>query len=99
MTKKIGCRKSEEDLEAETTAELAKKAKSLIRTDWGGKNPDDVIRRQMADLGVDAGPKSVAAIRVVAERQVEGCRKRTERRLDKIIGRSEADASGREKMP
>lgn len=88
------------DLSDESTAEVLKKAKSLIRTDWGGQDSDDVIRQRMAEAGVMAGPKSVKAIRDIAEKQVEGCRKRLERRLDEAIRRCEASADGSvEKLP
>jgi hypothetical protein len=98
VDKKIG--QAKPDLNGESTAEVAAKAKSLIRTDWGGKDPDEVIRKKMLARGIDAGPQSVQAIREIAEEQVEGCRRRTARRLDEIVKRSKAEAvGGSEKMP
>jgi hypothetical protein len=82
------------DLSDESTAEVLKKAKSLIRTDWGGQDSHDVISQRMAEAGVMTGPKSVKAIRDIVEKQVEGCRKRVERRLNEAIRRCEASQDG-----
>lgn len=91
MSRKIGQRK--QDLSGESTAEVLKKAKALIRTDWGGKDPDEVIRKKLEAAGVQAGPKSLAAIRQIAEEQVEGCRRRTSARMDEAIRRAEAESA------
>ena len=61
--RKVGERKT--DLSSESDSEVLKKAKSLIRTDFGGSSdPCEVIRKKMKEeYGVDAGPKSCAAIK------------------------------------
>ena len=43
----------------------------------------------MKEHGVDAGPKSLAAIKELIEDQVESCRKRIFPRIDEIIQRLE----------
>jgi hypothetical protein len=83
--RKVG--RPKEDLSSESGEELIKKTKSLIRTDWGGKDPLTIIKQQMAERGIDAGPKSCQAILEICKNQVEGCRKRTERRHDEAISR------------
>lgn len=77
------------DLSEETTAEVLKKAKALIRTDWGGQNPDQAIFRKLLAAGMEASPQLVAACLAIAEQQVAGCRRRTSRRLNEAIRRLE----------
>jgi len=84
-TRKNGQRKT--DLSGESTDEVQKKAKSLCRTDWGGKDADTVIKKKLADAGVNAGPKAIEAVKKIAEEQVEGCRKRMFPRMDEVIKR------------
>jgi hypothetical protein len=87
-TRKAGQRKT--DLSDETDAELLKKAKPLIRTDWGGSSdPESVIKNQLKSDGIVAGPKLPTLIRKMVEKQVESCRKRINPRLDEAIRRAE----------
>lgn len=86
-TRKTGQRKT--DLSGEPIAEVIKKAKSLIRSDYGGQNPQETIKKILKDHGVDAGPKSLDAIKELVEKQIEGCRKRAFPRMDEAIRRTQ----------
>jgi len=77
------------DLSDEESSKVLKVAKSLIRTDFGGQDPDDQIRKKAEAEGLDLGPKTRAFIRTMCEDQVESCRKRVFPRIDEIIRRSE----------
>jgi len=84
--RKIGQRKT--DLSGESTAEVLKKAKTLIRTDFGGSpDPESVIKKKLLAVGIEAGPKSCAAIKKLLEEQVDSCRKRAFPRIDEAIRR------------
>lgn len=87
--RKAGKRKT--DLSGESDAEVLKKAKQLIRTDFGGSSdPLEVIRKKMEEKGIKpVGPASCKAIKELLEEQVESCRKRTTPRLDEAIRRAE----------
>jgi hypothetical protein len=86
--RKVGKRKT--DLSGESDAEVLKKAKQLIRTDFGGSsNPLEVIQKKMKEEGVDAGEAACKAIKKLLEEQVESCRRRTTPRLDEAIRRAE----------
>lgn len=86
--RKVGQRK--ESYDDEDTVTVLKKSKSLIRTDWGGaSDPLQVIIKEMAEEGIKCGLMSAAAIKKIAEKQVNGCRKRTAPRLDEAIKRLE----------
>jgi len=98
--RKAGQRK--QDLSDESTAKVLKVAKSLARTDFGGQaDPLEVIRKKMVERGIEAGPKSCAAVRELLEEQVDGVRRRMFPRMDEAIRRLEAkDAvDGGEAMP
>jgi len=95
--RKVG--QAKPDLSDESTAELLKKTKSLLRTDFGGKDPLSVIHEKMAAEGVQAGPKSCQAIRKLMEGVAKGDRDRTERRLNEAIRRCETGDDSVEKMP
>lgn len=86
-SRKPGRRKT--DLSDETPVQILKKAKPLIRTDFGGADPLEVIRKRMAARGVVAGPKSCAAIKELLEEQAESDRKRIFPRIDAAIERLE----------
>lgn len=86
--RKIGQRKT--DLSGETDAEVIKKAKSLVRTDFGGaSDPLAAIGKKMQEKGITTGPQSQQAIKELLEEQVESCRKRVFPRLDESIRRAE----------
>lgn len=82
--------RAKQDLSDESTSKILKTAKSLIRTDWGGKNSDEIIRQKLASRGIDADLKMVTAVREIAEEQVKGCRKRIGKRVDEAIRRCDA---------
>ncbi len=77
------------DLSDETSERILKVAKSMIRVDYGGSDPLEVIRKKMKEKGVDAGPQSQAAIKEIIEEQIESCRKRQFPRIDEVINRLE----------
>jgi hypothetical protein len=77
------------DLSDESTAKVLKTAKTLIRTDWGGRDPDEQIKKEAEEAGIDWGPKSRELARKIAERHVESCRKRQFPRIDEAIRRLE----------
>lgn len=85
--RKPGQRKT--DLSDETGSEVLKKAKTLIRTDFGGRDAVTVIITKMKDKGIECGPKSAQAIKELCEEQVSGCRARANHRLDEAIARFE----------
>jgi hypothetical protein len=85
IVRKVGERK--QDLSNESSAKVLKTAKTLIRTDFGGKDPDEQIQKFAAQEGVVWGPKSCAIAKKLCEKQVDGCRKRTTPRIDEIIKR------------
>jgi hypothetical protein len=73
------------DLSDEPTSKVLKVAKQLVRTDFGGKNPDEVIRKKALELGLDLGPKTRAFVLAIAEEQVAACRKRAFPRINEAI--------------
>jgi hypothetical protein len=86
-TRKPGRRKM--DLSDESSSRVLKVMKSLIRTDWGGKNPGDVIRKKAEEKGLEYGPMTVDHIIELVEDAVDGCRKRAFPRVDEVIARLE----------
>lgn len=80
-----GQRKS--DLSDEPTSKVLKVAKQLVRMDFGGKNPDEVIRKKALEAGLELGPKTRAFILSVVEEQVAACRKRAFPRINEAIMR------------
>jgi hypothetical protein len=101
ITRKIGQRK--ENFNDETISESLKKVKQLVRCDWGGKDPQKQIARQMLEDGVKCGPESVEAILKLVTKQVEGSRKRISPRIDDAVQRlstsSEPYGDIREELP
>jgi len=89
--RKSGRRKT--DLSDESSPKVLKVAKSLIRTDWGGKDPDEQIRKKAAEAGLDFGIRSRQFVKDEVERQVESCRKRIFPRIDEVIARLEDDSA------
>lgn len=83
--RKIGQRK--ENYDGETTPEVLKKTKPLIRSDWGGKDAIEQIKKKMSAHGIVCGDKSSAAILEIVKEQIEGVRKRMTPRLDAVIKR------------
>lgn len=80
-----GSRKN--DLSDESTVKVLKVAKQMLRTDFGGKNPDDVIKKKALAEGLEIGPKTRAFILAIAEEQVASCRKRAYPRINEAISR------------
>lgn len=81
--------KKKDDYSDETTEELLKKAKSLIRTDFGGSSaPEAVIKKKLAAEGIDAGPKTCAAVKKLLEEGAESNRRRIFPRIDEAIRRA-----------
>lgn len=75
------------DLSDEPTPKVLKIAKQLVRMDFGGKNPDEVIRKKALDAGLDLGPKTRAFILDIVAEQVAACRKRAFPRINEVIMR------------
>ncbi len=76
----------------EDDARLVKTAKSMVRTDWAGRDPLEQIRAKLRERGVEAGLVSCAAILSIIEAQVDACRKRQFPRLDELLRRIEQGA-------
>lgn len=85
--RKPGRRKA--DLSDETTPKVLKTSKTLIRTDWGGQDPDEQIRKKAAEVGLDLGPKTREFVRLLCEEQVEACRRRAFPRIYEAVRRLE----------
>jgi hypothetical protein len=75
------------DLSDESTPKVLKIAKQLVRMDFGGKNPDEVIKKKALEAGLDLGPKTRAFVLAIAEEQVAACRKRAFPRINEAIVR------------
>ena len=89
-TRKPGQKKT--DLSDESSDRVLKVSKQMIRADYGGSsNPLEVIRKKMKEKGINAGPKSQAAIKEYVEEQIESCRKRAFPRIDEVIDRLSGD--------
>jgi hypothetical protein len=73
----------------EPTAKLLKTAKTLIRVNYGGNDPTEVVRAKLAESGVNAGPVTVAAIVSMLEQMAETCRRAAFPRIDEAIVRLE----------
>ncbi len=89
---KSGRRK--EDLSDESTAKVLKISKSLIRSDHGGQNAEEQIKKKAAEAGIELGPKGTAFVKKMIEDQIESCRKRAFPRLDEAIRRLEQKEKG-----
>lgn len=88
--------KRQTDLSGETTQVVLKKAKSLIRVDFGGKkNGADVISQKMAALGYPVTSDQSEAIKKLMSDQVASCRKRIYPRIDEAIRRIDTPATRR----
>ena len=87
VKRKPGSRKT--DLSSETSPKVLKTSKSLVRTDWGGQDPEKQIRKRAKEMGIDFGPKSCDLVKKLCEEQVESCRKRAFPRIDEVIRRLE----------
>ena len=83
--KKVGQRK--ENYDDETTAELLKKTKPQIHTDWGGKDALDQISKKMAAKGISCGERSCEAILEIVKEQIDSIRQRINPRFDEAIRR------------
>lgn len=79
------------DLSDESSAEVLKKGKGLIRSDWGGQDPDEQIKKKALEEGLDLGPQTRKFIEKEVTRQIESCRKRINHRIDEVIRRLEKD--------
>jgi len=97
ITRKPGRRKI--DLSDESNAEVLKKAKGLIRSDWGGQDPDTQIKKKALEEGLDLGPKTRQFVEKEVSRQIESCRKRIYPRLDEVINRLESNQKTVESSP
>ena len=84
-TRKPGQRKPNYD--DESTADLLKNVKKLVRTDWGGKDAIEQIVKKMAEDDVNCGPIAAAAIKKMIEKAVRGNRERIFPRIDEAIRR------------
>jgi hypothetical protein len=67
------------------------KVKQFARTDWGGKNAIDQIKKKFKAEGIDCGDHSAAIVKKICEQQVEGVRKRQFPRIDEVIRRLRCD--------
>jgi hypothetical protein len=92
MERKEGQRK--EDLSGEKGSEILKKAKTLIRMDFGGTPQIPAIQKKMEENGIPCGPKSAEVILKLIDEQLEGCRKRVFPRIDEAIRRFESLEKG-----
>ncbi len=82
------------DLSDEPTVKVLKVAKQMLRTDFGGKNPDEVIKKKALEIGLDIGPQTRAFILSIAEEQVAACRKRAFPRINEVITRLDPNDDG-----
>lgn len=82
----------------ESTAKLLKTTKSLIKVNYGGQDPAEVVRAKLAESGVNAGPVTVAAVVSMLEQTAETCRRGAFPRIDEAIARIEG-ISARETVP
>jgi hypothetical protein len=87
QARKPGRRKT--DLSDESSQKVLKTSKSLVRTDWGGQDPDKQIQKRAAEAGLDLGPKTREFVKALCEEQVESCRRRAFPRIDEVIRRLE----------
>jgi hypothetical protein len=79
--------KGKVDLSGESTSRILKTAKTLIRTDFGGKNALEQIKKKALEKNLELGPQTCAFIKGLCENQVSGCRIRTSAHLDEVINR------------
>lgn len=84
--RKIGKRKM--DLSGETTEELLKKTKSLVRADWGGKIVELGVMDELAAAGIPPSEKLVKAVSAMVKRQLKSSRERVSHRMDEAIRRA-----------
>jgi len=75
------------DLSSETTVELLKKTKPLIRTDWGGQPALKVIRNDLRKMHANSNLTTCRAVKKIAEEQMSGSRQRAFPRIDEAINR------------
>lgn len=87
VKRKAGQRKS--SYADEPTAKLLKTAKTLIRVNYGGHEPSEVVRAKLAEAGVNPGPVTVAAVVSMLEQMAETCRRAAFPRIDEAIARLE----------
>jgi hypothetical protein len=68
---------------------LVNTTKTLIRTDWGGQPPQEIISNKAREQGLELNPQLLELIQSIAEDQVAGCRKRVSYRMNEIYRRLE----------
>ena len=82
----------------ESTAKLLQTTKTLIKVNYGGHDPADVVRTKLAESGVDAGPVTVGAVGAMLEQTAETCRRAAFPRIDAAIARLQG-MDAKETMP
>lgn len=87
VKRKAGTRKS--SYADEPTPKLLKTAKSLIRVNYGGQDPSEIVRAKLTEAGVAAEPVTVAAVVSMLEQMAETCRRAAFPRIDEAIVRLE----------
>lgn len=88
-----------ENYDDESSAKVLKTAKTLVRTDWGGHDALEVIRKKAADKGIELGPMTLEFIKTMVEEHVASVRKRIFPRIDAVIVRIDETKTPLETAP
>jgi len=89
MPRQPGQPTSQEERAQWSFDKLISESKKLIRVDWGGQDPEDVVVDKLVTMGVDTNvAKQVSRhVAAICQRQVKGCRDRCSHNFDEMARR------------
>ena len=84
--RKSGAKK--ENLNNESMEKLATNIKMMIRRDYGGHEHGTIVKKRLADRGINVSMQVCMVVDEIIGEVLVGCRKRISPRIDEIVRRS-----------